>query len=268
MIESSGFAIAAGGRMYFQRWRPQDADGEPIILIHESLGSVAGWRGFPAALAQACHREVIAYDRLGYGRSDPCTRLPDCRFIHDEATRQFPALLSACAIDRFTVFGHSVGGEMAVCMAAAHPRRCMAVVSVSAQAFVEACTLAGIRAARERFREPDVFARLQRLHGDKAGWVLDAWTKTWLSTAFTDWNVDAQLGAMACPLLVIHGTEDAYASQEQPRRMVRLAGGPSCLRMFQGCGHVPWREQGEQVLHEVTRFLAHAVAGQGAAITH
>jgi pimeloyl-ACP methyl ester carboxylesterase len=44
-------------------------------------------------------------------------------------------------------FGHSVGGAMAVATAARIPDRCAAVITESAQAFVEDRTVAGIRAA-------------------------------------------------------------------------------------------------------------------------
>ena len=56
----------------------------PIVLLHEGLGSVAGWGLFPTALARATRRKVIAYDRLGYGRS-PDRRAPwPTTFLIDE----------------------------------------------------------------------------------------------------------------------------------------------------------------------------------------
>ena len=60
------------GRLFAKRWRGRagtDAGPCPIVLLHDSLGCVDLWRDFPARLAQAAQRDVIAYDRLGFGRS-------------------------------------------------------------------------------------------------------------------------------------------------------------------------------------------------------
>ncbi|MCJ9712629.1 alpha/beta hydrolase, partial [Bordetella hinzii] len=59
------------GRLYARRWRAADTGLPPVVLLHDSLGCVALWRDFPQRLAEATGREVIAYDRLGFGRSDP-----------------------------------------------------------------------------------------------------------------------------------------------------------------------------------------------------
>ncbi|HBZ05569.1 MAG TPA: alpha/beta hydrolase, partial [Massilia sp.] len=59
-----------------------------------------------------------------------------------------PALQRELDFGRFAAFGHSVGGGMAVHCAARHPEQCLALVTESAQAFVEERTLAGIREAK------------------------------------------------------------------------------------------------------------------------
>ena len=58
------------GKLFAQEWAPLQAQGAPIVLLHDSLGCVALWREFPAQLAQTTGHRVIAYDRLGFGRSD------------------------------------------------------------------------------------------------------------------------------------------------------------------------------------------------------
>jgi pimeloyl-ACP methyl ester carboxylesterase len=134
------------------------------------------WRDFPQALAMATGREVIAYDRLGFGRSSARSGLPSMGFIAEEGTLHFPALRDALGLSRYALFGHSVGGAMALAIAA-NDRRCEAVVTESAQAFVEERTLEGIRAARAQFADPAQLAKLERWHGDKARWVLEAWAE-------------------------------------------------------------------------------------------
>jgi pimeloyl-ACP methyl ester carboxylesterase len=137
---------------------------------------------------------------------------------------------------------------------------CRAVVSESAQAFVEPRTLDGIRQAQAAFADPARFVRLKRVHGDKARWVLDAWTQVWLSPAFAGWNLDEALARVRCPLLAIHGDRDEYGSPAFPRRIADGVGGPADLMILRDCGHVPHREQADAVLARVAGF-ADAIPG-------
>ncbi|MFX8098550.1 alpha/beta fold hydrolase, partial [Acinetobacter baumannii] len=89
-------------------------------LLHDSLGCVALWREFPQRLVQATGRAVIAYDRLGFGQSDPHRGPIGADFIRQEAHTGFSALIDQLGVERFIVFGHSVGGGMAVSIAAAY----------------------------------------------------------------------------------------------------------------------------------------------------
>ncbi|MBT8767039.1 alpha/beta fold hydrolase [Metapseudomonas boanensis] len=247
------------GKLFVRRWQPdaagEAADEAPIILLHDSLGCVELWRDFPGRLSAATGREVIAYDRLGFGRSDPHPGEWSVDFIRDEAERFFPLLLSSLGIQRFIAFGHSVGGAMAVNCAARYPAHCQALITESAQAFVEDRTLQGIRGAKDEFRKPGQLERLQRYHGDKARWVLEAWTETWLADAFAAWSLAENLAPIECPLLVIHGEQDEYGSLQHPERIAGLAKGRAETLILVGCHHVPHREMSERVIGAVSRFL-------------
>ncbi len=252
---------APGGRLFVQSWQPEDpvdpaADPPcPVVLLHDSLGCVALWRDFPARLAAATRRRVIAYDRLGFGRSDPRggTMPPD--FVASEAREGFAAVRAALGLSRFAVFGHSVGGGMAVHVAAAAGAACEALVTESAQAFVEERTRAGIRDAQAGFADPAQRERLARYHGDKAAWVLSAWIDTWLSPAFGGWSLDDALPRVRCPALVIHGEEDEFGTSAHPRRIVAGLGGPATLALLPGLRHVPHREDEDGVVARVAAWL-------------
>lgn len=248
------------GALFSRRWTPGagEARGATIVLFHDSLGSVALWRDFPRRLADAAGRAVVAYDRLGFGRSDPSLDRLDFDFMADEARASLPALREALGFERFVAFGHSVGGAMAVACAALHPEACEAVITESAQAFVEDRTLAGIRDAQVQFSDPAQVARLARYHGDKARWVLDAWIETWLSPGFADWTLDPLLARVAAPLLAIHGEHDEFGSNAHPERIAGKAGAGGRLALLPDCGHVPHREHPEKVLAVVTDFLLSA----------
>ncbi len=243
------------GRLFAKRWGGSGNRKPPIVLFHDSLGCEALWRSFPERLSKASGRPVIAYDRLGFGRSDPYPGRLGFDFIEREAREAFPALRAHFGFDRFVALGHSVGGEMAVTTAAAYPAECEALVTVSAQAFIEECTLAGIREAERAFAEPGEMDRLKKYHGEKAEWVLNAWTKTWLAPEFADWNLDADLARVKCPVLAVHGEDDEYGSPRHPRRIASLVAGPSKAEIIPGCGHVPHREREELLVSLVCQFL-------------
>lgn len=243
------------GRLFARIWAPPQAAGSPIILFHDSLGSVELWRGFPAALAARTGRAVLAYDRLGFGQSDPLDDTLDMDFIADEAETFFPALRAELGIDRFVAFGHSVGGGMAVNCAAKFSDACDALITESAQAFVEDRTLQGIRAAQALFEDAAQVERLGRYHGDKARWVLAAWIDIWLSPAFSSWSLDPVLPRVTCPLLAIHGADDEYGSPRHPERIGRLASGPVRIEVMPDTRHVPHREREAAVLGLIAGFL-------------
>lgn len=250
------FRVAIGsGRIFVRLWRVHGRRA-PIVLLHDSLGAVALWRDFPRRLALATGRSVIAYDRLGFGASDPHPGRLAKGFVQDEAAGPLAALLDQLGINGFVACGHSVGGGMAVAAAAAWPGRCRALVTLSAQAFVEDRTLDGIRRAQTLFAQGDQFDRLKKYHGDKAAWVLDAWIGTWLSPAFLDWTLDRELAAVRCPALLLHGDQDDYGTLRHPRHMSALIPAAATVELLPDCGHVPHRERPEAVIAAVAGFLA------------
>lgn len=245
------------GRLFARRWSPaHPAQTSPIVLLHESLGCVALWRDFPATLSQATGRDVVAYDRLGFGQSTARNGRPMLDFVGEEAARYLPVVCEQLRIQDFVVLGHSVGGGMAIECAATLAGRCQALITISAQTFPEDCTLQGIRAAQQQFNDPTQVERLARYHGDKAPWVLDAWIGTWLDPDFAHWSLADVLPAVRCPVLAIHGEQDEYGSTAHPRMISQHSGGPVQTAILPGVGHVPHREQQAEVLALVARFLA------------
>ncbi len=247
------------GQLLARSWSPAKKEDNrvkpPIILFHDSLGSVELWRDFPERLCQATGHEVVAYDRLGFGQSAAYPGDLPMDFIRDEAERFFPLLRAALHIEQFVAFGHSVGGAMAATCASLYGQSCMALITESAQAFVEDRTLQGIRVAKALFANTGQMARLQKYHGDKAQWVLSAWTQTWLSEAFAGWTIESCIASIHCPLLAIHGEEDEYGSVLHPARIARLTTASSECLILEQCRHVPHREVAQAVLDKVSRYL-------------
>jgi len=244
------------GRLFARSWTPTEGPATaPIVLLHDSLGCVELWREFPAQLCEATGRRVVAYDRLGFGRSDARAGAMPLDFIADEARSFFPVVLEQLGIARFVVFGHSVGGGMAVHCAAALSERCEALITESAQAFVEDRTVQGLLMAREQFEEPGQMKKLSRHHGDKAAWVLEAWLGTWLSPAFAAWSLEPVLPKVSCPVLALHGAQDEYGSAAHPLLIGRFSTGTAQVAVLPGIGHVPHRQQPADVIAAVRAWL-------------
>ncbi len=79
-------------------------------------------RDFPAQLAAASGRKVIAYDRLGFGCSSANPDVLQVLNLSDaEAQQGFKGATQHYSIQQFIVMGHSVGGGMAVVIATTLP---------------------------------------------------------------------------------------------------------------------------------------------------
>lgn len=242
------------GRLLARQWGT-DGDLAPILMFHDSLGSIALWRDFPAALAARTKRRVIAYDRLGFGGSDARADLLRADFIADEAARFFPLLRQSLSLDRAVLLGHSVGGAMAAYCAADMGPACRALISIAAQTFPEDRTLSGIREAAAQFQAPQAVERLARYHGDKTKWVLGAWINTWLADDFASWSLDDTLRRVVSPTLALHGGDDEYGSDIHPRTIASLVAGPGEAEIMAGVRHVPHREQPDRVVDRIGAFL-------------
>ncbi|VFQ47106.1 alpha/beta fold hydrolase [Desulfoluna butyratoxydans] len=247
--------VTDAGSFHAKKWTPQNPSSSvPMVLLHDSLGCVDLWHHFPLTLAERLSLCVIAYDRLGFGRSSPRKELPSIRFIEEEATDYFPWVKRHFSLEDYILFGHSVGGAMAVNIAA-RDKGCVAVITEASQAFVEDRTVAGIKAAQKAFQEPGQMDRLKKWHGDKGEWVFRAWTDIWLSSAFSGWSLDACMGEVTCPVLAIHGENDEYGSTAFPEFIAHKAKGISEMAILNNCGHIPHKEKPEEVVNKVELFL-------------
>jgi pimeloyl-ACP methyl ester carboxylesterase len=227
-------------------------DGTPVVLLHEGLGSITAWGRFPALLAEACGRTVIAYSRQGYGRSSgwPGTRPLD--YLAQEA-RRLPQVLDAFGLKRAVLLGHSDGGAIAIEAGALHESRVAALVLEAAHVTVERSTQEAVRSVGERWTSGDLRERLTRHHDDPAG-VFRGWHDVWTSEAFWGWSIAELLPEITCPVLAIRGAQDALSSAYQLD--VITSGIPQVEAVtLPDCGHVPHKEARERTLALVAAFV-------------
>ena len=236
---------------------PATAEGRPtLLLLHEGLGSVSMWRHFPEKLAAATGCRLIVWSRAGYGGSEPYPEARTLRYMHREAEEMLPALLAALAIERPILIGHSDGGSIALIFAGAFPGVPLGIAVMAPHEFVEAETLAGIRAARQVWDDTDWPHKLARYHRD-APRVFSDWNDCWLSPPFRNWNIEEYLPKIRCPVLAIQGEDDEYATMRQIDVIAEQVPGTELLKLPK-CGHSPQRDQEALVLDALAAFVSRA----------
>jgi pimeloyl-ACP methyl ester carboxylesterase len=243
--------LELGGRFLEVLDRAGDPALPALVLLHEGLGSVGLWRDFPADLAGATGARVVAYSRFGHGASDPPPRPRTSRFMHEEALEVLPALLDALRIEDPILVGHSDGASIALIHAARHRER--GVVAIAPHVFVEELGLAEIRKARTAFETGDLRERMARHHRDPDA-AFHGWNDVWLHPDFPRWSIEDDLADVACPLLLIQGTEDQYGTLEQLDRIEAAVAGP-VERLHLACRHAPHLEAPEATLAATAGFI-------------
>jgi len=216
----------------------------PIVLVHGLPGTAYEWRPTLDALA-ARGRHALAYDRVGFGHSDP--RPDGSPFTVDENASELLAVLEALDLRGVIVVGWSYGGATAIAAARADPSRIAALVLVGSAGpgerreppllarvvmsppgllWLRAVPPAarGMRAAigRVAFSEqaqpawwlPLVEANLARPETGRAYVSEMAGTRT---QPFPDTT------GVTVPVLVVHGDDDRLAPVATGRELARLA---------------------------------------------
>lgn len=115
-----------------------DGHGPSILLLHGFTGTSKVWRPFTDSLAK--HHRVVAVDVLGHGNSD-APASPQ-RYGMTETVNDLFDLMTQLGDEQFACLGYSMGGRIALSMAAMQPSRIRALVLESASP--------GLREAEER----------------------------------------------------------------------------------------------------------------------
>lgn len=253
---SADYVEAGGARLEYRRIPATQAGLPPIVLLHEGLGSIAMWRGFPERVAQVTGAETIVYSRRGYGRSDRLAGPRTVDYMHVEGQTVLPELLQALGLARPILIGHSDGGSIAL-IHAGSGHAVSGLILMAPHVFVEDITVESIAAAKETYRSTDLPQRLGRYHAD-ADHAFWGWNDIWLLPAFRDWNIEAFVPKVAAPILVIQGADDEYGSPAQLEAIAREATAPCETVLLPQCRHSPHRDQSQRTLELVERFVNQA----------
>ncbi len=231
---------------------PGDGARRALMLLHEGLGSVGLWRGFPQGLREATGRRVIAFSRSGHGRSDPPRAPRTPAFFHEEALAVLPELLAELGAPEPLLVGHSDGASIALIYASAH--RVAGLVLLAPHVVVEDVTVAAIRGTRSEFEDGALRERMAR-HHDHPDAAFHGWCDVWLDPAFRDWSLEADAEAVDAPMLLIQGADDPYGTLDQLDRIEARVRGEAQRLVVPG-GHSPHLDEPDAVVAAIARFAA------------
>ncbi len=238
---------------------PEDA---PVLLMLHSLGtSLHVWD--PQAAALSRRWRVLRPDLRGHG----LTTLTPGPYDMGLLARDAPGLLAALGITSAHVAGLSIGGRIALDMAAEAPNRVASLMLCDTALKFPPVRLWEERAvaARERGMGAVVESVLAR-------WVLDAGLPSsrglremLLRTpaegyaasadALRPATVESVQGRIRCPALVLVGEQDAATPVNAAEALCGAIPG-STLRIIPGAAHIPTFEQEEAVTTALEAWLA------------
>ncbi len=255
MADKISTLIDINGKKLYAEYLNNFKNRPTIVFLHDSLGAVRLWRDFPELLAQKAKCNILTYDRLGYGRSEPMpTHKRPTNYMELEADI-LNDLLCTLKIDNAVLFGHSDGGTISLLTASKYPERIKAVVVEAAHIFVEDVTLKGIYEAMDAYKNTDLAQRLAKSHGDKVDTLFRAWTETWTRSDYRDWNIEHFLPAITCPLLFIQGEADEYGTLDQVEKTLSQVKGKADKFIIPGVGHTPHKEKQTLVAEIAGEFI-------------
>lgn len=233
-----------------------NSDKPTLVFLHEGLGCLEMWKEFPEQLCQATGLNGFVYERIGFGQSAPLGLVPrPLDYLEHEGSVVLPAVLQQAGIERPLLVGHSDGGSIALVYAATHPDKPVGAITEAAHVFVEDVTIKGIEEAGVLYRTTNLKQKLERYHFDNTEKAFMGWYKTWLTPAFKQWNMEAMLPDITCPLLVIQGVDDEYGTQHQVQSIVENSSGPATPLMVPNCAHIPHFQSQDAVKKAMSDFI-------------
>jgi pimeloyl-ACP methyl ester carboxylesterase len=246
-------------------------DGEPVLLIMGTSGSIPLWGEIVPRLAQ--NYQVVAFDLRGLGGSERGEGPISVASLAEDAS----ALLEALDIPRAHILGWSLGSAIIQELALAHPEQVATAILYATWARCDGFQRAMLAALRAPFVYRDMETAItalglafspQLLDNPDIGTMLEALlpafpqTEAQMRTTVEQWDADLvhdtvdRLGAITAPTLVIVGEQDLLTppwvakavADAIPGARYEFVTGP-------GSSHGMHLERPEDVVGIVTGFL-------------
>ncbi len=272
------FVDTSAGRVFVHRG---GATGEPLVLLHGFMMSHWYFRNVQPRFER--DHQVIAIDLPGFGESD---RPEVAKFPYDVHAMAGAVceVLDKLGIERAAVLGHSMGGGVALALAARRPERvsrlvlvCPTVYPLQMPALIKlvlndrfgpflwkhAFTKGEMRRQmlKQHFKDPApvtdefvdyVWARFNRAGGREAAYAV---TKQFAAMS----NNTADPMRVRAPTLLVWGDEDRMIPLSHGKRLLRGIPGAR-LAVVPSCGHNVHLERPDEFLRQVVPFLTDLTA--------
>ncbi len=246
--------------------------GPTVVLIHGFGAAIDWWDNITPGLA-ADHR-VIRIDLIGHGG----TTAPRSGYSIERQAMLVSAILDRLGVDRFTVIGHSMGGEVATALAEINPQRIERMVLIDSPAtgekgsftiMIDAYFHSPVGQLLSYFASDEAIRR-GLAQGFAPGFAVPddfvGDVKQLTYAAFRQAHDESVAYRMAKapyeriaalkpqpPLLAIFGTRDAIISPDDAKFFERVPGAK--VTMIEGAGHSPMVESPAKVLAVIEGFL-------------
>jgi pimeloyl-ACP methyl ester carboxylesterase len=197
--------LGDGRALQVAEWGPED--GRPVVVLHGTPGS----RLFcpDPVVVEAAGVRMVAFDRPGYGRSDPARR----PLRHADVASDVVELLDLLGIERAPIIGWSGGGPYALACGVFASERVTSVAAVCSPG----------EPATERDIPPEVLALRRQVAADPEAHrdVVRA-RSAWLGDDLTE--VVAEMVAEYPEVFAIPGMRDAATAEAREAAAVGLDG--------------------------------------------
>jgi pimeloyl-ACP methyl ester carboxylesterase len=250
-------------------------EGPPLALVHGFAGAASNFAVLAPLLARR-HRLVVP-DLPGHGGSEPLPAVPTLAGFADRVAAVLEHERAAPAV----VVGHSMGGVVALRLAARRPELVRAIVLAASAGISTTTRLAEIFLTTTALLQPgrriaywrERIARSPRLRAlvldglstaDAAamspratlGFLAGSrqYTDIWSAgTALAREDVRLDLEHVRCPALVLAGARDRQVPIDDAFEYARRLRAP--LRTIAGCAHLLVGERPEACADAIERFL-------------
>jgi 2-hydroxy-6-oxonona-2,4-dienedioate hydrolase len=238
------------------RWLER-GEGEPVLFLHGLMGRMDHWEGVLDRLGGKTCRPIA----LSLPIFEPWLPEPSLEALAEHVR----AFLDALEIPRVIVGGNSLGGHVAVRVALAAPERVSGLILTGSSGLFERGFSRGVP-----HRPTTAFVRekMEEVFHD-AGLVTEDWVESvrglvtapapalrvlrFARAARRD-NVEARLGELRTPTLLVWGREDRITPPDVAERFRRLIPDAELLYLS-ACGHAPMLEWPDRFAAAVAWWL-------------